>query len=147
MSNPGKFVVFTLGKERFGLPIASVERILAAPPLTRIPRTPRELRGVFDLRGDVLPVLDTRALLGLPEGEPGCLLVIDTNGRRMAVTADRVELIAEYEDNDIQDVRASAEREVRVSRQGDTITLLLDPDDMVPETLAKRAVKAAERAA
>ena len=56
-----QFLVFRLGAEEFGLPIAAVDEVAAAPEkITRLPKTPKFLEGVVNLRGDVLPVIDQR---------------------------------------------------------------------------------------
>jgi purine-binding chemotaxis protein CheW len=63
-------VVFRLGTEEFGVPIASVEEIVRVPDeLTRVPKAPACVEGVINLRGSVLPVLDLRLRLGLPQVE------------------------------------------------------------------------------
>ena len=134
-----KYVVFALDDRRFGLPLLHVERIIAAPPLTRLPLSPREVRGVFDLRGDVLPVLDTRALLNLPETDPKVLLVVHTRDRRLALTADRVDSIVDFETAEIQTVQAEAGREVQVGKIGEHLALLLNLDEIVSESLGEQA--------
>jgi purine-binding chemotaxis protein CheW len=134
-----KYVVFALDDRRFGLPLLHVERIIAAPPLTRLPLSPREVRGVFDLRGDVLPVLDTRALLNLPESDPKVLLVVHAHDRRLALTADRVDSIVDFETSEIQTVQAEAGREVQVGKIGEHLALLLNLDEIVSESLGEQA--------
>lgn len=142
-----KYVVFALDDRRFGLPLLFVERIIAAPPLTRIPLAPREVRGVFDLRGDVLPVLDTRALLDLPEQDPKVLLVVHSRDRRLALTADRVDSIVDFETTEIQTVQTEAGREVQVGKIGDLLALLLNLDEIVSENLGDKAQALAKQAA
>ena len=59
-------VIFRLGAEEFGVPIMSVQEIVRVPEvLTRVPRTPRFVEGVINLRGTVLPVVDQRTRLGM----------------------------------------------------------------------------------
>jgi purine-binding chemotaxis protein CheW len=59
-------VIFRLGAEEFGVPIMSVQEIVRVPEsLTRVPRTPRFVEGVINLRGTVLPVIDQRTRLGM----------------------------------------------------------------------------------
>jgi purine-binding chemotaxis protein CheW len=61
-------VVFLLGKEEFGVPIDSVQEIVrVAEQLTHVPKAPAAVEGVINLRGAVLPVMDLRRRLGLPE--------------------------------------------------------------------------------
>ena len=64
-------VVFCLVKEEFGVPIVSVQEIVRVPDeLIHVPKAPRFVEGVINLRGSVLPVIDLRLRLGLPQGEP-----------------------------------------------------------------------------
>lgn len=142
-----KYVVFALDDRRFALPLLHVERIIAAPPLTRIPLSPREVRGVFDLRGDVLPVLDTRALLNLAEQDPKVLLVVHARDRRLALTADRVDSIVDFDTSEIQTVQAEAGREVQVGKIGEQLALLVNLDEIVSESLGDRAQELATLAA
>lgn len=59
-------VIFRLGAEEFGVPIMSVQEIVRVPEvLTRVPKTPRFVEGVINLRGTVLPVIDQRTRLGM----------------------------------------------------------------------------------
>ena len=61
-------VIFRLGAEEFGVPIMSVQEIVRVPEgLTRVPKTPAFVEGVINLRGTVLPVVDQRTRLGLPQ--------------------------------------------------------------------------------
>lgn len=61
----GKFMTFQLGREVYGLEILSVREIIGFQPITRVPRAPEFLRGVIDLRGRVVPVVDLRIKFGM----------------------------------------------------------------------------------
>jgi purine-binding chemotaxis protein CheW len=77
-----RFVILRLGDERYGLPIAAVDEVVRAPDqLTRLPNAPAYVRGVMNLRGKTLPVIDQRLRFSSP-GEPV------TNGRIVVVTVD-----------------------------------------------------------
>lgn len=70
-----KFVQFELNGEQYGLNIASVERIMAEVKATPMPRSPKILLGVFDLRGSTVPVVDLRRRFELAErSDEGSLL-------------------------------------------------------------------------
>ena len=64
-----KYVVFQLDKERFGVPIDAVERILPSQEVTRLPRTPKMMLGVFDLRGSTIPAVDARLRFDMKEAD------------------------------------------------------------------------------
>lgn len=69
MSRFTQLVVFRLDEQRYALPMRGVERILRAAEVTRLPKAPAIMLGVINLDGRVLPVLNIRSRLGLPECE------------------------------------------------------------------------------
>ncbi|MFI3123753.1 MAG: chemotaxis protein CheW, partial [Methylococcales bacterium] len=89
-----QMVVFRLGKEEFGVPIESVQEIVRVPEeLTHIPRAPAFVEGVINLRGAVLPVVDQRRRLGLPQierSEQQRIMVFLFDGVRTGFIVDSV---------------------------------------------------------
>jgi purine-binding chemotaxis protein CheW len=90
-----QFLVFRLGTEEFGLPIAAVDEIAAVPDkITRVPKTPKFLEGVVNLRGDVVPVIDQRRRFDMPRYEGDLarrrLVVLRTAHHRAGVIVDSV---------------------------------------------------------
>jgi purine-binding chemotaxis protein CheW len=87
-------VVFRLGKEEFGAPIASVQEIVRVPEqLSHVPRAPPFVEGVINLRGIVLPVIDLRRRLGLPAVERSDrqrVMVFSSNGPSTGFIVDSV---------------------------------------------------------
>lgn len=87
-------VIFRLGAEEFGVPIMSVQEIVRLPDtLTRVPKTPRFVEGVINLRGTVLPVIDQRTRLGMPAIERNDrqrIMVYTLNGLRTGFIVDSV---------------------------------------------------------
>lgn len=82
-----KIVVFRLGTEEYGLPIAEVDEILRLPDvLTRVPKAPPFVLGVMNLRGRLLPVVDQRQRFGTPGPTPaaGRRVIVATLGDRQA---------------------------------------------------------------
>ncbi len=64
-----KVIVFTLGKEEYGVEVEKVRTIERMQPMTRVPKTPDFVKGVINLRGVVTPVIDLRGRFGFPETE------------------------------------------------------------------------------
>lgn len=60
-AKPGKYLTFALGPEEFGLEILKVREIIGYMAITAVPQTPPYVRGVINLRGQVIPVVDLRA--------------------------------------------------------------------------------------
>ncbi len=66
----GKYMTFKLAEEEYGLEILKVREIIGLMDITRVPRTPPYVRGVINLRGKVIPVVDLRLKFGMPPCEP-----------------------------------------------------------------------------
>ncbi|MNH93046.1 Chemotaxis protein CheW [compost metagenome] len=64
-----KVIVFKLGKEEYGIEVDKVQTIERILPITRVPKTFAFVKGVINLRGVVIPVIDLRGRFGLPEAE------------------------------------------------------------------------------
>ena len=92
--DPTQVVIFRLGAEEFGVPIMNVQEIVRVPEtLTRVPKAPAFVEGVINLRGTVLPVIDQRARLGLPQIERNDrqrIMVYLLGGKRTGFIVDSV---------------------------------------------------------
>ncbi|MNW23593.1 Chemotaxis protein CheW [compost metagenome] len=64
-----KVIVFKLGNEEYGIEVDKVQSIERMVPITRVPKTYTFVKGVFNMRGVVIPVIDLRGRFGLPEAE------------------------------------------------------------------------------
>jgi purine-binding chemotaxis protein CheW len=75
----GKYLTFQLGKEVYGIEILKVQEIIGMMPVTRMPKTPDFVRGVINLRGKVIPVIELRLKFGLESREDTdrtCIVVV-----------------------------------------------------------------------
>jgi purine-binding chemotaxis protein CheW len=97
-----QYLTFTLGDELFALGIASVREILDDKNITRIPRTPEYMRGVLNLRGHALPVVDLRQKFGMRKTEmtvDTCVIVIESRDEgetmELGALADSVQEVVE----------------------------------------------------
>lgn len=103
------YLSFQLGDEMFAADVSKVLEILELRPITRVPRCPDYMRGVINLRGNVLPVLDTRTKFGLTQKEDTkdtCIVVLNVNmdGESLTLGAlvDSVEEVLELGAGDIE---------------------------------------------
>ena len=88
-----QLVTFYLGDEEFGFDIMSVQEIIRQPKLSRIPMAPPYVEGVANLRGMVLPIIDTRTRFGMARAEDTDrtrVLVVDVDGNKTGLRVDRV---------------------------------------------------------
>ena len=65
----GKYLAFLLGREEFAIQVLKVREIMGIQDITAVPQTPVYVKGVINLRGKVVPVVDLRLKFGLPEIE------------------------------------------------------------------------------
>jgi len=88
-----QLVSFMLDEVEYGVDILSVHEILRYPEMTRLPNTPRFIKGVINLRGNVLPVVDVRLRFGFPKGSITDLtriIVVETGGKQVGLLVDNV---------------------------------------------------------
>ena len=85
----GKYLTFELGEEVYGLEILKVQEIIGIMSITQVPQTPEYVRGVINLRGKVIPVVELRRKFGLARVEDNdrtCIIVVQVTGGDGAIT-------------------------------------------------------------
>ena len=104
-----QYLTFKLGEEVFALDVEKVREVLDYTTITRIPRTPEFMRGVINLRGSVVPVVDLRLAFGMPATEKTvntCIVVTEVSmqGEKVVLgaLADSVEEVTDLEPDQIQ---------------------------------------------
>lgn len=127
-------VIFELGAERYAVPIAMVREVVRVADITRVPNAPAHIRGVMNLRGRILPVVELRTRMGLEPGEPtpaSRVVVAEVRGRIVGYLVDRVVQVTRLGEGSVvsapDEVRTgSADAITGVARRGDTLLLLLE---------------------
>jgi len=130
----GKFLTFTLAGEEYGLEILRVREIIAMMDITTVPRIPAFIKGVINLRGKVIPVVDLRLKFQLPAAEPSeemCIIVADVRGVEMGIVVDKVSEvfnIAESAIDDTPSFGANVDTSfiLGIAKAGGKVTILLD---------------------
>ena len=105
-SRAGKYLTFVLGSEQYGVEIVKVREILGVLPITPMPQTPHYVKGVINLRGKVIPVIDTRTKFGMPEREntpETCIIVVDVDGKSIGLLVDTVKEVMDIKEEQIED--------------------------------------------
>jgi len=115
----GKYLTFFLGEEEYGVEILKVQEIIGMQPITRVPRTPSFVRGVINLRGKVIPIMDLRERFAMPAAEQAdaaasalrCIIVMQVAGPQgeghavpLGVVVDRVCEVAVVAPQEVEDV-------------------------------------------
>ncbi|MFM8291996.1 MAG: chemotaxis protein CheW [Planctomycetia bacterium] len=107
---PGKYLTFTLGGEAYGVPVLAVREIIRLCPITPVATMPPHVRGVINLRGKIIPLVDLRLRFGLPAAEDHdrtCIVVAHVTAaaggtRPYGVIVDAVEEVAQFTAADIE---------------------------------------------
>jgi purine-binding chemotaxis protein CheW len=135
------FLVFRLGDDEFGLPIDAVVEVARVPDqVTRLPKTPKFLEGVVNLRGEVLPVIDQRRRFDMPPlGKVATrrLVVVKTERHRAGVIVDQVAGVLRSSAGAVEPAPQLTEETSRLVRgvinlpSSSRIVLLLDPMELL----------------
>ena len=139
-----RFLVFRLGDDEFALPIDAVEEVARVPEqVTRLPKTPKFLEGVINLRGEVLPVVDQRRRFEMPAREPSAdrrLVVVRTDRHRAGLIVDSVSEVLRCGARALKpapnlagDALALVRSVINLESAG-RMVLLLDPSELLSRT-------------
>lgn len=109
----GKYLTFTLDKEEYGIGILKVKEIIGMMAITSVPRTPEFVKGVINLRGKVIPVLDLRLKFNMGEApytERTCIIVVEIDSDEstilIGIVVDSVSEVLNIQENEIEDTPA-----------------------------------------
>jgi len=105
----GKYLTFQLGREEFAVRVTQVREIMGVQEMTAVPQTPVFVKGVFNLRGRVIPIIALRLKLGMPEEEytsRTCIIVVDMPGENglvpVGVVVDGVSEVVNVQAGDLE---------------------------------------------
>lgn len=104
MSSFNEFVTFRLNQEFYGIDINNVENIEKVLPITRIPYTPSYVKGVINLRGIIVPVVDLRARFSMEPKDPSDesrIIIINTEEMKIGMLVDASSEVLQIEDDQI----------------------------------------------
>jgi len=136
----GKYLTFRLAQEEYGLEILKVREIIGLMDITKVPKTPHDIRGVINLRGKVIPVLDLRLKFGMEakqDTEETCIIVVDIAGEDgsilMGILVDAVSEVLDIQSSEIEDAPTfGADVDTRfilgIGKVKNTVKILLDID-------------------
>jgi purine-binding chemotaxis protein CheW len=106
----GKYLTFALGDEEFGLEILKVREIIGYMQITAVPQTPAHVKGVINLRGQVIPVVDLRLKFGMTTAEiteESCIIVVEIHQAdrkfQTGIVVDHVQEVLDIEGESIED--------------------------------------------
>lgn len=135
----GKYLTFMLAKETYGLEILKVREIIGLMGITAVPQTPEYVKGVINLRGKVIPVMDLRLKFAMDEAEhteETCIIVVQVGELEMGVIVDRVSEVLDIAAEDIEDApQFGSDVDTRfilgMGKAGGRVSILLNIDKVV----------------
>lgn len=138
----GKFLTFFLAGEEYGLEILKVHEIIGMIPITPVPRTPDHVRGVINLRGKVIPIVDLRLKLAMEAKEQTdqtCTIVVRANQLDIGIIVDKVSEVLDIAEDDIDDAPSfganiNSDYILGIGKSEGRVKLLLDIDEVLAET-------------
>ncbi len=101
----GKFLTFELGEEEYGVEILTVREIIGVMSITTVPQTPAYMKGVINLRGKVIPVIDLRLKFSMSEAEhtqETCVIVVEVQNALIGIVVDSVSEVLEIKSEEIE---------------------------------------------
>jgi purine-binding chemotaxis protein CheW len=143
LEREGKYLTFALAQEEYGLEILKVREIIGYIDVTAVPQTPYYVKGVINLRGQVIPVIDLRAKFGMDAADvtgQTCIIVVETalEGRTFStgIIVDRVQEVLDIPCASIEEAPqfgASIHTDfiLGMGKVGDAVKILLDIDEVL----------------
>lgn len=139
----GKYLTFALASEEYGLEILKVREIIGYIAVTAVPQTPHYVKGVINLRGQVIPVVDLRAKFGMETAEvteQSCIIVVEIveDGRKhsMGIIVDRVQEVLDIAGDSIEEpprfgASVNTDFILGMGKVGSSVKILLDIDKVL----------------
>lgn len=140
LEREGKYLTFALEPEEYGLEILKVREIIGYMDITAVPQTPHHVKGVINLRGQVIPVIDLRAKFGMETAEvteQTCIIVVETSqaSRKFStgIVVDRVQEVLDIAGEDIEEApqfgsSVNTDFILGMGKIGESVKILLDID-------------------
>lgn len=96
-SGAEKYLIFLSNSVLYGVNADCVAEIITDTSVTSLPMLPRHIRGVFNLRGQIVPIIDFRMLLGVEPGEDYCTIVLDLEETKLGILVDKVDQMVDID--------------------------------------------------
>jgi len=130
----GKYLTFVLAGEDYGLEILKVREIMGVLDITTVPHTPYYVKGVVNIRGKVIPIVDLRLKFDMPEAEytdETCIIVVYVGNVEVGIIVDCVSEVMDISEENIEDppefgAEVDTHAILSMSKAGGKVTILLD---------------------
>jgi len=135
----GKFLTFSLGEEEYGIEIRNVTEIIGIQNITELPDTPAYVKGVINLRGKVIPLIDVRLrfnIEGLEYNDRTCIVVVNINNMSVGLIVDTVSEVMDIPAENIEPApkvnnRSGSMYIKGLGKVGEDVKILLDTQKLL----------------
>ena len=150
--NASRYLTFSLGKEEFAMPLLQVKEVIALPEVTPVPQTPNYFKGIMNLRGQVISILDLRTKLGITavQTEETAVIICDISPYCVGIIVDAVNSVIAATDEEIApkpDLTSQRSEAISgVYQRKNSLVLLLDIGktlNLTDQVIVKQANKLA----
>jgi purine-binding chemotaxis protein CheW len=151
----GKYLTFSLAEEEYGIGILKVKEIIGMMPITTVPRTPKFIKGVINLRGKVIPVVDLRLkfnMESIPYSDRTCIIVVEIDAESstvfIGIVVDAVSEVLNIKEEEIEETPTFGTQMdtayiLGMAKIGGGVKILLDID----KVLSTKEIQALEKTA
>ena len=134
-----KYLTFRIASEDYGIAIANVTEIIGIQSITEIPEMADYIKGVINLRGKVIPVMDVRLRFKLPPreyDERTCIVVVDIDSTAVGLVVDEVSEVVDIPEGDVEPPpktgKGNTSRYLKgMGKMGDAVKILLDVEKLL----------------
>ncbi len=149
----GKYLTFFLENEEYGIGILKVKEIIGMMPITSVPRTPEFVKGVINLRGKVIPVMDLRlkfSMDAIPYSDRTCIIVVEIESQDstvlIGIVVDAVSEVLNIVENEIEEAptfgsKLDTDYILGMAKMGGGVKILLDIDRVLSDKEIKEIDK------
>ena len=141
----GKYLTFSMADEEYGIGILKIKEIIGMMPVTTVPQTPEFVKGVINLRGKVIPVIDLRLRFGMDSidyTERTCIIVVEIKGSagtvQIGIVVDSVSEVLNIKGDDIEETptfgtKLNIDYILGMAKMEGGVKILLDIDRILSE--------------
>lgn len=149
INKEGKYLMFTLDDQQFGIDILKIREIQRLLPIRSIPNSPLFVKGMINLRGAVIPIIDLRHIFHFQENEYGpkaCIIVMEMyihgNLMQAGILVDNVSEVIDIKTTDIEEVQSfglnfNTDYILAMAKKGEALNILLDIDRVLTSDQSK----------
>lgn len=147
LAKEGKYLTFALGYEEYGLEIQVVREIIGLMEITPVPQVPAYVKGVINLRGKIIPVIDIRNKFDMAHVDytaETCIIVLDVRGVLMGIIVDKVCDVLEISQKDIEPAptfnsAVNTSFIMGIGKVGERVRMLLDIQKILMDDIGAAA--------